>query len=144
MSGAFAVTSSRTACGTARWTSTRSATATSWCASTLPASDASAPFGNRIAKDGVCSNESGIEKSRTFMNGLETSCRGRSLLYACARGGDSDVSMKDSVSDKEVSFVMLCPPVRHQVYVILPSAIIRHSITTNHQTLEFLRPIYVR
>ena len=89
MSGAFAVTSSRTVCGTACWTSTRSATATSWCASTLPASDASAPFGNRIAKDGVCSNESGVEKSRTFMNGLQNSCGGRSLLYTRARGCDS-------------------------------------------------------
>jgi hypothetical protein len=32
----------------------------------LPASDASAPFGIRIASGGVCSNESGIDKSRTF------------------------------------------------------------------------------
>src|SRR5215510_736776 len=88
MSGALVVTSSRTVCGTACWTSTRSAIATSWWASTLPASDASAPFGNRIAKDGVCSNESGIEKSRTFMNGLQTSCGGRLLLYARVRGCD--------------------------------------------------------
>jgi hypothetical protein len=33
----------------------------------LPASDASAPFGIRIVSDGVCSNESGMENSRTFM-----------------------------------------------------------------------------
>src|SRR5215470_6415168 len=36
----------------------------------LPASDASAPFGMRIATDGMCSNESGIESSRTFMGKL--------------------------------------------------------------------------
>jgi len=34
----------------------------------LPASDASAPFGIRMATVGMCSNESGIESSRTFMN----------------------------------------------------------------------------
>ena len=34
--------------------------------STLPASDASAPFGIRIVSDGVCSNESGIESRRTL------------------------------------------------------------------------------
>ena len=38
-----------------------------WCGSTLPASDASAPFGIRIVTGGVCSNESGIERSRTFI-----------------------------------------------------------------------------
>jgi len=31
----------------------------------LPASDASAPLGIRIATVGVCSNESGIDSSRT-------------------------------------------------------------------------------
>ena len=45
----------------------RSAMATRWCGSTLPASDASAPFGMRIATGGMCSNESGIDSSRTFM-----------------------------------------------------------------------------
>src|SRR5580704_5438946 len=45
----------------------RSAIATRWCGSTLAASDASAPFGMRIATGGMCSNESGIEKRRTFM-----------------------------------------------------------------------------
>ncbi len=52
---------------TRRSTSTRSATATSWCGSRLPASDDSAPLGMRIATDGMCSNESGIESSSTFM-----------------------------------------------------------------------------
>ena len=42
--------------------------------SMLPASDASAPFGIRIATGGVCSNESGIDSSRTF---TETSEFGR-------------------------------------------------------------------
>src|SRR5215471_7263297 len=32
----------------------------------FPASDANAPFGMRIATVGMCSNESGIERSRTF------------------------------------------------------------------------------
>jgi hypothetical protein len=36
----------------------------------LPASEANAPFGIRIVSDGVCSNESGIEKSRTFIGRL--------------------------------------------------------------------------
>src|SRR5207249_8235711 len=46
---------------------TRSATATLWWSSTLPASDASAPFGIRIATGGMCSKESGIESRRTFI-----------------------------------------------------------------------------
>src|SRR5688572_8984624 len=33
----------------------------------LPAMDASAPFGRRMVSVGVCSNESGIDISRTFM-----------------------------------------------------------------------------
>src|SRR4051812_32742794 len=33
----------------------------------LPASEASAPFGMRIASVGVCSNESGIERSRILI-----------------------------------------------------------------------------
>jgi hypothetical protein len=40
--------------------------ATEWWGSRLPASDDSAPFGIRIATDGMCSEESGIENSRTF------------------------------------------------------------------------------
>src|SRR5215831_4952582 len=32
----------------------------------LPASDVSAPFGMRMPTVGICSNESGIESSRTF------------------------------------------------------------------------------
>ena len=60
--------SSRTSRSTVRRTDdctrTRSATATWWCGSTLPASEASAPFGIRIASVGVCSNESGIDSSR--------------------------------------------------------------------------------
>ena len=39
-------------------------------APTLPASDASAPFGMRIVSAGVCSNESGIERSRIRMSAL--------------------------------------------------------------------------
>jgi hypothetical protein len=42
--------------------------ATAWWASTLPASEASAPFGMRMATGGVCSNESGIDSRRTFMD----------------------------------------------------------------------------
>ena len=52
---------------TARWTRIRSATATRWCGSTLPASDVNAPFGIRIPTGGMCSNESGIESNRMFM-----------------------------------------------------------------------------
>src|SRR3989442_6633051 len=44
----------------------RSAMATRWCGSTLPANEARAPFGIRIATGGMCSKESGIESSRTF------------------------------------------------------------------------------
>ena len=40
--------------------------ATRWCGSMLPASEARAPFGIRIATGGMCSKESGIESSRTF------------------------------------------------------------------------------
>src|SRR5262249_38994063 len=39
------------------------------CPSTLAASDASAPFGIRIATVGMCSNESGIDRSRTRIAG---------------------------------------------------------------------------
>ena len=47
----------------------------------FPASEASAPFGIRIATGGMCSNESGIDKSRTFMapseSGAQNSTRRR-------------------------------------------------------------------
>src|SRR5580765_4282449 len=33
----------------------------------FPASDANAPFGIRIVNDGVCSNESGMDRRSTFM-----------------------------------------------------------------------------
>jgi hypothetical protein len=36
----------------------------------LPASDVSAPFGIRIVIDGVCSNESGIDRRRTRIPNL--------------------------------------------------------------------------
>jgi hypothetical protein len=39
----------------------------------LPASDASAPFGIRMAAAGMCSKESGIESRRTF---IVVFCRG--------------------------------------------------------------------
>ena len=42
--------------------------------STLPASEVSAPFGMRIATGGMCSNESGIESRRTFME-FPTLCK---------------------------------------------------------------------
>src|SRR5262245_53789976 len=45
----------------------RSATETRWPSSTLPASDAKAPFGIRIATGGMCSKASGIESKRTFI-----------------------------------------------------------------------------
>src|SRR5262245_54447789 len=65
-----------TVCGTDFCARIRSATATLWCGSALPASEASAPFGIRIVSDGVCSNESGIEKSRTFMSRLDRDAGG--------------------------------------------------------------------
>jgi hypothetical protein len=39
----------------------------------LPASEVSAAFGMQIATGAVCSNESGIEKSRTFTQLLSLS-----------------------------------------------------------------------
>src|SRR5262245_22907029 len=56
------------------WTRTRSATATWWWGSTLPASEVRAPFGMRMATAGMCSNESGMENSSTFIG----SCPDRS------------------------------------------------------------------
>ncbi len=44
----------------------KSAAATLWCASTFPASEPSAPLGSRIAIEGMCSKESGIDSSSTF------------------------------------------------------------------------------
>ena len=38
-----------------------------WCGSTLPASDASAPLGMRMATGAMCSNESGIDSRSTRM-----------------------------------------------------------------------------
>src|SRR5258705_11533107 len=64
-SGAQSHTSCSTVCRTADCARTRSAMATSWCASRLPASEASAPLGIRMATVGVCSNESGIDSNRT-------------------------------------------------------------------------------
>ena len=58
--------------------------ATRWWGSTLPASDARAPFGIRIASTGVCSNESGIDSSRIRM-------ALRERVYASeARDGSAD------------------------------------------------------
>src|SRR5579859_4008253 len=45
-------------------------------------SDASAPFGIRIVNAGVCSNESGIERSRALMAGPE----GPSIRYPSTSG----------------------------------------------------------
>ena len=53
---------------TARWARMRSATATRWCGSTLPASEVKAPLGMRMATGAMCSKESGIERRRTFMD----------------------------------------------------------------------------
>src|SRR5262249_9664441 len=68
---------SRTSCSrverTSRCTSTRSATATRWWASRLPASELRAPFGMRMPTVGMCSNEAGIDARRMFiwcLNGL--------------------------------------------------------------------------
>src|SRR5262245_1703600 len=62
---------SRTSCSrverTSRCTSTRSATATRWWASRLPASELRAPFGMRMPTVGMCSNESGIDARRMFI-----------------------------------------------------------------------------
>src|SRR5262245_41689184 len=48
----------------------------------LPAIDASAPFGKRIAIDGVCSNESGIDKSNSFIKASVTEGRNPRLRSA--------------------------------------------------------------
>src|SRR5262245_50389226 len=61
----------------------RSAIATRWCESTLPASDASAPFGIRIATGGMCSNESGIDSSSTFMASPSDGHAGRAACREC-------------------------------------------------------------
>ena len=45
----------------------KSATATRWCPPRFPASEDNAPFGMRITTDGMCSNESGIDKSKMFI-----------------------------------------------------------------------------
>src|SRR5262245_31442119 len=49
------------------WTNMRSATAIRWCGSTFPAREVSAPLGIRMLTVGVCSNESGIDRSSTFI-----------------------------------------------------------------------------
>ena len=62
--------------------------ATRWWGSTLPASDARAPFGIRIASTGVCSNESGIDSSRIRM-------ALRERVYASeARDGSADLQVR--------------------------------------------------
>src|SRR5258705_390586 len=66
-SGSTSSTSRATVDATEDVARMRSAIATLWCESTLPASDARAPFGMRIATAGMCSNASGIESSRMFM-----------------------------------------------------------------------------
>src|SRR5205085_9967206 len=53
--------------------------ATRWCGSTLPASDASAPFGMRMATAGMCSNESGIDSKRMFIAGAPFRSRVRAI-----------------------------------------------------------------
>src|SRR5262245_56403789 len=66
-SGRCCRTSRSTVERTRDWTRMRSATATWWWGSTLPASEVRAPFGMRMATAGMCSNESGIENSSTFI-----------------------------------------------------------------------------
>src|SRR5688572_3201826 len=66
-SGWSSRTSRSTVAITLDWTRMRSATATWWWGSTLPASEASAPFGMRTTIAGMCSKESGIDKRSTFM-----------------------------------------------------------------------------
>src|SRR5215813_5315099 len=65
-SGSIVFTSSSTVVLTRSCARTRSATATWWCGSMFPASEASAPLGMRIQTVGVCSNESGMESSSIF------------------------------------------------------------------------------
>jgi hypothetical protein len=50
----------------------------------LPASEVSAPFGIRIPTGGMCSNESGMDKSRIWM---ENPFATRSWLAFLAPGG---------------------------------------------------------
>src|SRR5262249_2927764 len=65
-SGSRSRTSRSTVSATRSWTRMRSATATEWCGSTLPAREVRAPLGIRMATGAMCSNESGIERRRTF------------------------------------------------------------------------------
>src|SRR2546428_1316848 len=53
----------------------------------LPASEASAPFGIRIATVGMCSNESGIESSRrfTFITAWGPTPTPNALALLCSR-----------------------------------------------------------
>ncbi len=66
-SGSHSAMRRRTVVSTERWARIRSATATRWCGSTLPASEVRAPFGMRTALAGMCSNESGMDISSTFI-----------------------------------------------------------------------------
>ena len=65
--GAVDCTSSSTVSRTRFWTRIKSATATSCSRSTFPASELSAPVGMRTVTGDMCSNESGIDSSRTFI-----------------------------------------------------------------------------
>src|SRR5262245_47924878 len=68
-SGFVALSRRSTVSRTRSWTRIRSATDTRWWGSTLPAREPSAPFGMRVVIDDMCSNESGIDNSSTFMRG---------------------------------------------------------------------------
>src|SRR5262245_41615809 len=69
-SGATSRTRRSSVSRTRAWTRMRSATATRWRSSRLPAREVSAPLGMRIATGGMCSNQSGIDRSRTFTASL--------------------------------------------------------------------------
>src|SRR5262249_44044124 len=66
-SGSISRTSRSIVSRTRRCTRIRSATATRWWGSTFPASEVRAALGMRIAMDGMCSNESGIDSNKMFI-----------------------------------------------------------------------------
>src|SRR5262245_42369595 len=103
------VTSCVTVCGTDFCARIRSATATLWCGSALPASEASAPFGIRIVSDGVCSNESGIEKSRTFMSRLDRDAGGNPFGEYHAGTGVFSTDSTHTGTEVDSNSCDLCP-----------------------------------
>src|ERR1044071_8980024 len=97
----------------------RSAIATRWCGSRLPASDASAPLGIRTATVGVCSKESGIDRSRIRTSHLPDSSDYHPVMPVIVQkyGGSSvaDVGKLRHVAER----VMQTARRGHQVVVVV-------------------------